>query len=370
MAPRREGGFDESDLTRTINEEMVDLKMFLKAERKDATPDADSNIKNFFRDKYRQKYLAASNNASSAPNKPAQPAPKPAQQQLAASTGVTGGYSPRHAVDSALAHTGAQVGAQENVGWTPEMPDGWGKGYSYQYSRDSIPSAARGVPLPATFGGRGGGGKRTSQLSQQEAQGRNEYERRCNRPSSQKTSEWVTWGGAFPRDERMGNAPWRYCQTPSSGCKRGRNVATDAQQSVRGGDITITSSRVGMHAPPDEVSNPGYYKKFTESSRRHPDVAGWYSPAGHASSAHPIIDNRRDPALHIRSEYGTSNLGGGKFGRNHAKEQRDQREVWLSPQARPQVAEYGTATGGGSKGRNPMIDARQSSSHGVGPLIC
>ena len=37
-------------------------------------------------------------------------------------------------------------------------------------------------------------------------------------------------------------------------------------------------------------------------------------------------------------------------------------------QARPQVHEYGTGTGGGCKGRSPVKDRAQSSNQG--PLIC
>ena len=45
-----------------------------------------------------------------------------------------------------------------------------------------------------------------------------------------------------------------------------------------------------------------------------------------------MLDVKKDPAMHMRSEYGRSSLGGGKLGRNHLKEQRGGAETWLSPQ--------------------------------------
>eukprot|EP00656_Telonema_subtile_P001654 TRINITY_DN10724_c0_g1_i2.p1 TRINITY_DN10724_c0_g1~~TRINITY_DN10724_c0_g1_i2.p1 ORF type:complete len:451 (-),score=76.19 TRINITY_DN10724_c0_g1_i2:286-1638(-) len=373
MGAREAGGIDSSKLNSTINEEMVDLKMFLKAERRDAAPDADSNIKKFYRDKYRQKYVKAMSSSEVAASPAAEESPRSAASRPAASLGVSGVYNPRGAVDSTLGrqHAEAQVGAQENVGWVPQMPDGWGKGYTYSYSKDNIPSIARGVPLPATFGGRGGGGKKTSHLGVQEEQAKNEYERRHGRASAQHSGEWVTWGNAFAPDERCGVAPSRHCQSPGSVGKRGRCVKTDAAQSLRGGQVVLTPSRMGMHAPAEQTRNGQYQANFRESARRAPAVQGWYGPSGHADSAHPVADVRRDPSLHMRSEFGVSNLGGGKMGRNHLKEYRGSQEdnqAWLSPQSRPQMGEYGTRVGGGAKGRNNNIDARQSSNQG--PLIC
>eukprot|EP00658_Telonema_sp_P-2_P077096 TRINITY_DN6899_c0_g1_i10.p1 TRINITY_DN6899_c0_g1~~TRINITY_DN6899_c0_g1_i10.p1 ORF type:complete len:393 (+),score=130.18 TRINITY_DN6899_c0_g1_i10:69-1181(+) len=275
---RRTGHTEEGDLSRTINEEMVDLKMFLKAESRDTHCDVDSQIKNFYRDKYRKKYVASSQGA----NNPNQPVPEavvaaPTPSRAESSQGVTGLYASHAAVDSALANAEQQVGAQPNVGWTPQLPDGWGKGYSYSYAKDAIPSIARGVPLPGTYGGRGGGGKKTARLVEQEAYGKNEYEARCGRQSTQNTGDWVTWGNAFVGQRetgRCGVAPARYCQGLSGAGKRGRNVAVDAAQSVRGGSVDITAARLGMNQPANEVGNPQYMRKFSQSSSRRPAVGG------------------------------------------------------------------------------------------------
>lgn len=393
---------DNSDLGRAIKEEMLDLKMFLKAEKRDDKNDTDSSIKNFFRQKYRQKHMESTGTSSPAPA--AAPAPQASSQtQRPRETGlsISGLYAPKCSVDSSLskANAEAQVGAQENEAWKPQMPDGWGSGYTYQYGRDAIPSIARGVPLPATFGGRGGGGKKSQCMAQQEEQGRNEYERRCGRPSSQSSTEWVTWRNAFQTSDqsgRTGVAPWQYSHGPSGSGKRGRNVAIDAAQSARGGDVVVAPSRTGMHAPvtyvrPEHMrqdahghwtppqargqitpAQQSYSQRFAQSAGREPHVAGWWGPSNHADHFHEVLDVKKDPAMHMKSEYGRSALGGGKLGRNHLKEQamksRGASETWMSPQARPQVHEYGTGTGGGCKGRSPVKDRAQSSNQG--PLIC
>jgi hypothetical protein len=363
-APRMEArtgttyGVDETQLQQTIQEEMIDLKMFLKAER-GPKGDVDTQIKTHYRDKYRKRHNAAQEQ---------QPAPAPEEPEEAPAAAAAappqhrGVYSPRHKVDSTLSRTlQEQVGAEENVGWKNEIPDGWGSGYTYQYARDSVPSAARGVPLPATFGGRGGGGKKSQQMSVQEDAALTSYERRTGRPGAQSSSEWVTWHqlpkGHDSRDNdqglartgRIGVAPWQHCGGSSSSGKKGRNVAVDAQQSNRGGSVALSGARVGQC---DRGRAP----------------QGWFSPSHHSSGFHDPHRQQQNPTMFLKSENGRSHLGGGKLGRNHNKEYRGDSESWISSQARPQVGQFGTATGGGAKGRCHAKDAGQSSSSGR--LIC
>jgi hypothetical protein len=355
-APRMEArtgttyGVDEGDLQSTIEEEMIDLKMFLKAER-GPKGDVDTQIKTFYRDKYRKRHMAAQDQpAPPAAEEEAPAAPAPAADAAPQHRGV---YAPRHKVDSTLSRTvQEQVGAQENVGWKNEIPDGWGKGYTYQYSRDSVPSAARGVPLPATFGGYGGGGKKSARMAVQEEMGRSAYEKRTGRAAPQATSEWVTWH-QLPKGHdaraRVGVAPGHYNAAASSSGKKGRNVAVDSMQSARGGSVSVSGARVGQY-------------------ERTAAVQGWFSPSHHSSECHDPQKLLQNPTMFLKSEKGRSHLGGGKLGRNHLKEARGNAESWLSTQARPQVGEYGTGTGGGTRGRSPTKDAQQSSS--CAPLIC
>jgi len=371
-------GVEAGDLEVAINQEIVDLKMFMKAEGKGkGKEDVDSQIKNFYRDKYRQKHASAQQQPGPAPQAVESAEDNNGRDleksfektyESAGAARHRGVYSPRHKVDSTLSRSvQEQVGAEDNVGWKNEIPDGWGSGYTYQYGRDSIPSAARGVPLPATFGGRGGGGKRSQRMAAQEDSGRTDYERRTGRAGAQASSEWVTWhqlpAGRDPRDiptnksfqlksgdsGRMGVAPWQHTQCSSSSGKKGRNVAVDSMQSMRGGSVDVASARVGQH---EKVSA----------------VQGWYSPSHHSSGYHDAEKQRQNPNMFLKSETGRSHLGGGKLGRNHLKEPRGDSESWLSAQARPQMGEYGTGTGGGARGRNQVRDAQQSSSSA--PFIC
>ena len=69
----------------------------------------------------------------------------------------------------------------------------------------------------------------------------------------------------------------------------------------------------------------------------------------------------------LRSEMGATRLGGGKKGRDPAREAHmlmSGSELWKSPQSKPQMNTYGTMTGGGAKGRSPQKDSAQSSSVG------
>merc|ERR1711865_315312 len=359
-------GVEAGDLEVAINQEIVDLKMFMKAEGKGkGKEDVDSQIKNFYRDKYRQKHASAQQQPGPAPQAPESAEDNNGRDleksfektyESAGAARHRGVYSPRHKVDSTLSRSvQEQVGAEENVGWKNEIPDGWGSGYTYQYGRDSVPSAARGVPLPATFGGRGGGGKKSQQMSVQEDAALTAHERRTGRPGAQQSSEWVTWhqlpkghdsrdnDSGLARSGRIGVAPWQHCAGSSSSGKKGRNVAVDVQQSNSGGSVAFSGARVGQ-------------------CDRGRASQGWFSPSHHSSGFHDPHRQQQNPTMFLKSENGRSHLGGGKLGRNHNKEHRGDSESWISAGA------YGTATGGGAKGRCPAKDAQQSSSSGR--LIC
>lgn len=126
--------------------------------------------------------------------------------------------------------------------------------------------------------------------------------------------------------------------------KRGRNVHIDQMMSQRGGEANFAPRRMGT----------------LDSDR----VGGWYTPSSHNTNCHDPMAVRMDAAGSLRSETGYTNLGGGKKGRNPAREtmmSHGGAELWKSPQSKPQMKTWGTMTGGGAKGRSPQKDRQQSS---------
>lgn len=291
----------------------------------------------------------------------------------------------------------AQVGNnEEEPGWKPQIPDGWDCGYTYQYGKDPCPSMARGVPLPSTFGGHGGGGKYTQVLNHQ-AKG-DYYRNLTGRERPQSTSEWVTWASVGGRAAEKGRIPeytnendndipeWRTGKQHSEelasalasapahsvcggtlsgvsragkvrattnqefgGCgKRGRNTAIDEAMSRRGGERIFAPQRQGK-----------------EDHYHDPRVSSWYGPGMHNRDAHNPLPMRVKTDL--QSEHGNTHLGGGKRGRNPQLERNISQsggEMFMSPQAKPQMSKWGTQTGGGAYGRNQYRDAHQSSGDG------
>ena len=55
---------------------------------------------------------------------------------------------------------------------------------------------------------------------------------------------------------RMGVAPWQHTQCSASSGKKGRNVAVDSMQSMRGGSVDVASARVGQHEKVSAVQVP------------------------------------------------------------------------------------------------------------------
>lgn len=290
------------------------------------------------------------------------------------------GSLPHKEVDWAVGNSNvvaAQVGNTNELGWKNEIPDGWDCGYTYKYSKDSCPPMCRGIPLPATFGGHGGGGKYTQVLQQQSAE--NPYTRiTAGRQPPQKTDQWVTWAththkplasvydGGELRYETMSHqwtkqgtlatmSPAGIVQAVSAtdnigGCgKRGRNMAIDEAMSQRGGERTFAPQRKGR-----------------EDHHADPRVSHWFSPGAHNRDAHNPGSVRINESL--QSEQGWTALGGGKRGRDpnreHQMSMAGGEAKMISPQATPQMQKWGTQTGGGAKGRNTGRDSQQSSNNG------
>jgi hypothetical protein len=359
------GGIDRDELNSVVVEEMAQLKLFLKEVQGTRNNDPDSQLKTFFRDKYRKKYLGedglaqtqASQNqitAGTPGGTPSKNGPRSPVRTKAQGPGTLA----RREVDYAVANSDcveAQVG-NTGAGWTAEIPDGWDCGYTYRYDKDSCPPMARGVPLPATFGGCGGGGKYTQILHEQSR--KDPVSKITGRDPAQNTSEWVTWathkdtipsmrrtvyGGG---NEDVGNerAPLALVSpggrvvavgtdTFGGSGKRGRNMAIDEFMSQRGGETNFSAIRGG---------------RLESNDRRneHPErVQNWYSPSRHNSNAWDPKAVQEDPRSFHKSEYGITNLGGGKKGRNQAKESALS-EQWNSPQAK---SNKGTDTGGGRR---------------------
>ena len=157
------------------------------------------------------------------------------------------------------------MGAEENVGWKNEIPDGWASGYTYQYSRDSIPSAARGVPLPATFGGRGGGGKKSQRMAAQEV---------CY------TLHLVSCSMLFLLSSGL---------RLSDGCDR-----MLAAQIMKGAQAVqeLKPRRSGSHGTNcQRVATHATFRPLRASSSRVATVAGWVSRLGSTLSARPGDQN-------------------------------------------------------------------------------
>jgi len=260
---------------------------------------------------------------------------------------------PKNAVDWAVSNTSAveiQVGNdKEQMGWVSQIPDGWDCGYTYRYANDSVPLSARGVPMPDTFGGGGGGGKCTQVLHAQSRE--NDVFRITGRVPPQNTTEWVTWAQHNQHSTTVygggdGRAPLAYVNAAGkvqavtvdsfggSG-KRGRNQAIDEMMSQRGGESGIRSFRTG-------VDN------------------SWFGPSPHSSSHHDPAMSRMNPMVMLKSESGVTSLGGGKRGRNPHMESSLGTNVSFQRAGAP----GGGLTGGGCKGRNNSVDARQSSNPG------
>jgi len=374
------GGIDRQKLTETVGAEMEALRLFIKEVKGTRTNEPDYKLKSFYRDKYKQKYLGEDGSgpthavlAKAPAEQLASTGPSPGQRAPSAATptrtkpGVGTSLS-RREVDWAVSNSDKVAEQVGNNGshFTNQIPDGWDCGYTYKYAKDSCPPSARGVPLPATFGGGGGGGKYVQVLQDQGKDTDSVYHRKIyGREPPQHTKEWVTWASHDAR--ALGHtvygagdvrAPLAFVSPGGkvvavdthkhggSG-KRGRNAAVDEYMSQRGGESNFAPLRMGA----------------MDSER----AGGWYSPSFHNSNSHDPLNVRTDPVGSLHSEKGKTALGGGKKGRNPAKEYHQastNSELWKSPQSKPQMGSFGTSTGGGSKGRSPAKDREQSSNPG------
>jgi len=156
--------------------------------------------------------------------------------------------------------------------------------------------------------------------------------------------------------------------------KRGRNAIVDDMMSQRGGEANFAPRRMGkfvhqpyshvnvveMRSPPAEADDRLFSAGQLDSER----MQGWFTPSSHNSNCHDPMSVRMDPAGALRSESGFTKLGGGKKGRDPSREMQmshSGKELWKSPQSKPQMDRWGTMTGGGAKGRNVSTDRAQSS---------
>jgi hypothetical protein len=336
-------GIDREELNAVVAQEMEGLKLFIKGV-KGNTNDPDSILKDFYRDRYRKRYLGEDGAPLPAPtqNLALAPATAPAKSfgvstPTRSKAKVSGSFAKRE-VDWSVANSAAvedQVGNNaEAMGWKNAIPDGWDCGYTYRYAKDSVPPMARGVPLPATFGGGGGGGKCTQILHAQSLP--DSFTRITGREPPQSTKEWVTWqlakqgptvytaqggvAGALAGVSAGGKIQAVSTDWHGGSGKRGRSIAVDEAMSQRGGEKTFNNT--GM-----VITNPAGY-------------------------------------VPLEADKGVTNLGGGKRGRNPYAEGRiinGCEELWKSPQSKPQMNTWGTQTGGGVKGRSPQKDRNQSS---------